>query len=120
MAVNHDRHYDRPGILRRLHDLGRDASFLAKAARELSGGEMQIVGLIRALQLDPAVLLLDQPTASLDAETVQSVEQLVDQWLAEEPGRRAMVWVSHDARQVQRVARRVLWLNAGRLAWGPT
>ena len=62
--------------------LGRDRSFLEKASRDLSGGEAQIVGLLRALQLDPAVLLLDEPTASLDQATAEAVEGLLDDWLA--------------------------------------
>ena len=81
---------------------------------------MQIVGLIRVSQLDPAVLLLDEPTASLDADAALAVERLIDQWLGEEAGRRALVWVSHDERQVGRVARRVVWLEAGRMAAGPS
>ena len=46
--------------------LGRDAAFLDKSSRDLSGGEAQIVAFVRAIQLEPSVLLLDEPTASLD------------------------------------------------------
>ncbi len=45
---------------------GKTPDFLAKRAADLSGGESQVVSLIRTLQLSPEVLLLDEPTAALD------------------------------------------------------
>lgn len=84
--------------------LERGVNFLEKRASTLSGGEAQIVALLRAVQLDPAVLLLDEPTAALDAEAAQSIERLVQVWLDEAAEARATVWVSHDAQQANRVA----------------
>jgi putative ABC transport system ATP-binding protein len=95
--------------------LGREPGFLPKSSRDLSGGESQLVGLIRALQLDPAVLLLDEPTASLDPATTGTVEGLLDDWLAAEPSRRALVWVSHNADQARRMTGRRVYLRAGQL-----
>jgi putative ABC transport system ATP-binding protein len=95
--------------------LGREPGFLAKGSRDLSGGESQLVGLVRALQLDPAVLLLDEPTASMDPATSLAVEGLLDEWLAAQPVRRALVWVSHDADQARRMTDRRVYLRAGRL-----
>jgi putative ABC transport system ATP-binding protein len=95
--------------------LGREPGFRAKSSRDLSGGESQLVGLVRALQLDPAVLLLDEPTASLDPATTRAVEGLLDDWLAAEAARRALVWVSHDADQARRMTGRRVHLRAGRL-----
>ena len=100
------------GLLERL---GRDPGFLAKNSRDLSGGESQLVGLVRAVQLDPATLLLDEPTASLDPATARAVEGMLDDWLAAEPDGRALVWVSHDADQARRMTRRRIHLRAGRL-----
>ena len=85
-----------------LTHLGRDESFLDKPVGELSGGESQLVALLRAVQLDPKVLLLDEPTASLDAEATAAVETLVADWQAESAGARAVVWVSHDTGQAER------------------
>jgi putative ABC transport system ATP-binding protein len=103
--------------LGRIHDLlarlGCEPSFLAKSSRDLSGGESQIVALLRAIQLDPTVLLLDEPTASLDPAGTHAVEQLVSTWLEESAFTRAVIWVSHDAQQAGRVARRVLSMRDG-------
>ncbi len=82
LAAHRDRRFDPEKVVDLLGRLGRDRTFLEKASRDLSGGEAQIVGLIRALQLDPTVLLLDEPTASLDQATAEAVEGLLDDWLA--------------------------------------
>jgi len=112
--------FDLERALRWFAVLGRDGPFLDKHCDELSGGEAQIAALVRALQLDPVVLLLDEPTASLDAETGRAIEQLVDSWLQETSERRdrpapAAVWVSHDAEQNRRVADRALRLRSGEI-----
>jgi putative ABC transport system ATP-binding protein len=114
--VHRGREFDRDRVLRLLSEVGRDESFLDKLDRDLSGGERQIVALIRAMQLAPAMLLLDEPTAALDPETTRAVETLVPHWFDGQPGRRSLVWVSHDSEQVRRMADRVLAIRAGQLA----
>jgi ABC-type lipoprotein export system ATPase subunit len=52
------------------------------------------VALTRSLVVDPAVLLLDEPTAALDPTTSEALMTLMGKWLAE--GQRALVMVSHD------------------------
>ena len=89
--------------------LGRDPSFLSYDAERLSGGELQLLALLRALQFDPTVLLLDEPTASLDGATTTAVEALLIAWLA--AGRRACVLISHDSEQIERFASRTLQLQ---------
>lgn len=86
---------------------GRPASFLDLDVSTLSGGEGQLLAVIRALLLSPSVLLLDEATASLDSEATQAVEHLLNDWCTSAPGR-ALVWVSHDPAQRQRVADREL------------
>lgn len=98
-----------------LESLNRDESFLRKQHRELSGGESQIVALLRALQLEPEVLLLDEPTSALDSHSSRAVERLLDVWLARQTARRATVWVTHDHQQAERVASRTIEMSAGRL-----
>jgi putative ABC transport system ATP-binding protein len=115
LGVHRNRRFDRDRILSLLESLGRDLSFLEKAHRDLSGGEAQIVALLRAIQLGPTILLLDEPTASLDRPTLQAIEQLIDRWFAEQPGARALVWVTHDSEQARRVADRTFHMDSGQI-----
>lgn len=105
LKAHHGRGFDEAKIVAYLQALGRDASLLRRPVEALSGGERQIVSFLRALQLQPEVLLLDEPTASLDAEAAGQIERLVEDWLAEDSGR-ATVWTSHHAAQLQRVTDR--------------
>ena len=86
-----------------LSQLGKSVGFLDQRASVLSGGEGQIVPLVRALLLEPAVLLLDEPTAHVDAEATERVEEVVLEWV--DAGDRAALWTSHDRAQVDRVRR---------------
>jgi putative ABC transport system ATP-binding protein len=115
LRAHRDRSFDPARAEELLARLGRGRDFLAKNGRDLSGGESQIVGLIRAVQLDPSVLLLDEPTASLDPATARAVEGLIVEWLAERPEGQVLVWVSHDADQARRMTGRRLHLRAGRV-----
>jgi putative ABC transport system ATP-binding protein len=114
LKVHRQRRFDRARAARWLAELGRGDDFLAKRVSELSGGEIQITALVRALQLDPAVLLLDEPTAALDPRTATSVETLITSWLDENP-QRAMVWVSHNEAQAGRVGRTAVRIEAGKM-----
>jgi ABC-type Mn2+/Zn2+ transport system ATPase subunit len=82
----------------------------------LSGGEMQRVYLARALVNAPELLLLDEPTAGVDA---QGRVEFLD-LLARIAGRQelAVVLVTHSAGAVRRLARRVVYLHATVRAWG--
>jgi putative ABC transport system ATP-binding protein len=115
LTVHGKKRFDRHRIIDLLGRLGRDEAFLAKSSRDLSGGEAQIVALLRAIQLDPAVLLLDEPTASLDPGAARWIECLVGSWLDEDSKGRAVVWISHDPEQARRVSTRSLRMDSGRL-----
>ena len=96
---------------------GKQPDFLSKNAGDLSGGESQIVSLIRALQLDPQVLLLDEPTAALDPASSRDVEALINAWFAKGPTH-AYIWVSHDHEQAHRMSTTQLHMDAGVLSRG--
>jgi putative ABC transport system ATP-binding protein len=115
LKIHHNKQFDADKIVKLLERLDRDESFLKKQCSTLSGGENQIVSLLRAIQFDPHVLLLDEPTASLDSEATALVERLVALWLQELPDSRATVWVSHDEAQAERVADLVFRIDRGLL-----
>ena len=115
LAAHRRHHYDRTRMLKWLDLLGRDASFLTKRLNTLSGGEQQMTALLRAIQIDPEVLLLDEPTSALDPQATRDVELLLERWFQEAAAERALVWVTHDARQAKRVADRRLQMKQGQL-----
>jgi ABC-type multidrug transport system ATPase subunit len=84
-----------------------------RLASDLSGGYTQRLSLAQALLSDPALLVLDEPTASLDPEATWEFRTLIEQLRRE---RKTVVLSSHLLTEVERVADRVLILNEGRRA----
>ena len=89
------------------------SAIAARNARTLSGGQQQRLAMARAWALQPEVLLLDEPTASLDPTAKREVEALVAAFAAQ-PGM-TLVFSSHNLGQVKRLASRVLYLEQGRV-----
>jgi len=81
-------------------------------ARLLSGGEQQRLALARALLTRPRILLLDEPTASLDPGSVSIIEKLIR--AASDAGVK-VIFVSHDIGQARRLASEVLFMHEGRV-----
>jgi phosphate transport system ATP-binding protein len=77
----------------------------------LSGGQQQLLCLARALAVNPEVLLLDEPTSSLDPLATQSIETLIRELVPQ----LTVVIVTHNLAQASRVADRTIFLNDGRL-----
>ena len=83
-----------------------------RPARRLSGGEQQRLALARALARDPAVLFLDEPTASLDPAATKAIEDIVRAVTARGV---KVVMSTHDLGQAKRLAGEVVLLHRGRL-----
>ena len=95
-----------------VRELGFPDEAKAWPISRLSTGERLRPALIRALMVQPKVLLLDEPTAALDAASVAAVESLIATRVR---AGLAVLWVTHDAEQARRIARRLLVVKAGQL-----
>ncbi len=95
----------------RLQSLGL-GDRLNRSAASLSGGEKQKLALARALVTGPEVLLLDEPTSSVDGRTTRDIETGL---LAEAKGGMAIVMATHDFAQARRIADHVIFLVAGQI-----
>jgi len=84
-----------------------------RSALTLSGGQQQRVALAQAWALQPQVLLLDEPTASLDPHAKHEVETLIDDFAKH--GNMTLIFASHNLGQVKRLASRVIYLEHGRV-----
>ncbi len=90
----------------------RLAHLAERPARVLSGGEQQRLALARALALEPEVLFLDEPTASLDPASTLAIEEMVR--TARAAGTRSLL-VSHDPGQARRLADEVIFMHHGQV-----
>jgi tungstate transport system ATP-binding protein len=86
-----------------------------QGGRQLSGGQQQRLALARAWARRPEVLLLDEPTASLDPHAKREVEALIAEFAQGSDEPLTLVWASHNLGQVKRIATRVLCLESGRV-----
>ncbi len=96
-----------------LEHLGLE-SLAQRKAQTLSGGQQQRVAIARAWALEPQLLLLDEPTASLDPYAKGEVENLL-QAFCEAHTDATVVFASHNLGQVKRMATRVVYLERGQL-----
>jgi tungstate transport system ATP-binding protein len=88
------------------------AQLADRPARTLSGGEQQRLTITRAWVAEPDVLLLDEPSSSLDPAATRAVEDLVREVAA---GGTRVIMTTHDIGQARRLADDVLFLHRGRL-----
>ena len=87
----------------------------AQNGRHLSGGQQQRLALARAWVRQPDVLLLDEPTASLDPHAKREVEALIAEFSQGQDHPLTLIWASHNLGQVKRLASRVIYLEGGRV-----
>ena len=81
-----------------------------RPARRLSGGEQQRLALARALARDPAVLFLDEPTASLDPASTKAIEDIIRAIAASGI---KIVMSTHDLGEARRIAGEIILLHRG-------
>ncbi len=103
---------DRAILTEALERVGLPSAHLDRRADDLSGGEAQRACLARTLLTEPEVLLMDEPTSSLDPAATRVLEGLGRQ-LATEGAR--LVWVTHDEAQAGRVGDHCVELDRGRV-----
>ena len=99
---------DWPALADLLARLRLPAAMATGQIGQLSTGERQRLALLRALELNPRVLLLDEPTGPLDDEATEAVEEIVRERLIDGA---SVVWVTHDRIQAKRIASRALTLT---------
>jgi len=87
-----------------LAKVGFGADVMQWEVNRLSTGERQRLALLRMLSNTPRVLLLDEPTASLDRENIQRTEELIGEYRKKNEA--AVLWVSHDPVQISRICSR--------------
>jgi tungstate transport system ATP-binding protein len=82
-------------------------------ALTLSSGETQRLGIARALVLEPEILFLDEPTASVDQENTEIIESIIG--AMKKNGRTTVIMTTHDRDQAERLADLLLVMKHGRL-----
>lgn len=108
-----------PRLMEALKDVGLRADLLSRRPRDLSGGERQRVAIARAIVLRPSVLVLDEPTASVDMSMRRSLLALLKRLQAEHG--LSYLFISHDIRTIEETCSRVVVMYRGRVAEeGPT
>lgn len=95
-------------------DVGLTTDQLSRRPHQLSGGQQARVGIARALISNPRLLVLDEPTASLDVSVQATVLKLIDRLRSDQ--NISLIFVSHDLEVVRLMCRQVLVLYLGRVA----
>lgn len=91
-----------------------EQTILNKFPETLSGGQRQRVGILRAIAPNPEIVLLDEPFSALDAETRLSLQDLVKN--IHQKLRTTFVMVTHDNAEAQRLATRIIHMDAGKIS----
>ena len=88
-----------------------------KRFAQLSGGQRQRVLIARALVARPNILLLDEPTAGIDASATQAIMELLRR--LHEQQRLTILMVNHDLAAVRKAVQQVIWIHHGKVLHGP-
>jgi len=110
-GLSHLSRQDRAGRTSKILEAFRIAHLAKQSARQISGGESQRVALARTLVTDPAVLLLDEPLAALDAPTKSTIVEDLRQWNRDH--QIPILYVTHSREEVFALGERVIVLDSG-------
>ncbi len=108
--------YDVPDRQARVREVVKEfdlESFADTRAGLLSSGEQTRLALAKAMLNNPSLLLLDEPTASLDPSTARTIRERIRTYADEEKG--GILWTSHNMHEVEVVCDRVLFLSHGKI-----
>ena len=106
-----DQHFSAQA--KHIEALGFDQEVMRWNVSRCSSGEKQRLSILRLLSKCPRVLLLDEPTANLDANNTARVEGLILNYLSKHNA--IAIWVGHDASQLNRVSQQQYHLSGGQL-----
>ena len=112
--ASHDEHF----FVRKCLHAGLSEKFAHKRFSELSGGQKQRVLIARALATRPDVLVLDEPTAGVDAKATHKLLEFISQ--IHEERQLTTLLVTHDLALVRKHAQHVIWLHGGKVLYGTT
>lgn len=94
-------HFKNP-ISEVLNQLGFDQDIMQRSVKQLSSGEKQRLALMRVLENQPKVLLLDEPTANLDAENIDRLIKVIQDYQRQQQA--ILIWVSHHLNLIKQIA----------------
>ena len=106
-------HFQYPISQKSLSQLSLESDIEQQATNQLSTGQKQRLAILRSLEKKPRILLLDEPTASLDRDNSERVEAIIKEYLKVNDA--AAIWVSHEPEQLKRVATKAFKMINGQL-----
>ena len=106
-------HFSTPPDKQLLDQLNLTNDILSNPIHRLSSGEKQRLAILRLISQQPSLLLLDEPTANLDKDNVTAVENLLVHYC--KTNHAALIIVSHDQTQLQRLCQQIYQMNQGTL-----